>query len=62
MTFEVWMLALALVLLIEGAGPLFFPKKWQAYMSELAKSDQNLIRRIGGSLVTAGVVLMIIFS
>ncbi|MGI2260527.1 DUF2065 domain-containing protein [Shewanella sp. GXUN23E] len=62
MTFEVWMLALGLVLLIEGLGPAFFPAKWQAYLIELAESDQNVIRRIGGSLVTAGVVLMIIFS
>ncbi|MCF1426502.1 MAG: DUF2065 domain-containing protein [Shewanella sp.] len=62
MSFEVWMLALGLVMLIEGLGPAFFPAKWQTYLIELAKLDQNLIRRIGGSLVTAGVILMIIFS
>ncbi|BDM65823.1 hypothetical protein NFHSH190041_32750 [Shewanella sp. NFH-SH190041] len=62
MSFEVWMLALGIVLLLEGCGPLIFPEKWQAYLQELSRAQPNMLRRIGGALVTAGVVLLVIFS
>ncbi|MBR9727641.1 DUF2065 domain-containing protein [Shewanella intestini] len=62
MTLQTIMLALGLLLIVEGLGPLFFPEKWKMYLSELSKQNQNGLRRLGGSLFTAGVVLMIIFS
>ncbi|MBW3140525.1 DUF2065 domain-containing protein [Ferrimonas balearica] len=50
------------VMLIEGLGPLLFPRQWQAMMRELAGQDTAVLRRIGGALVTAGAVLLYIFS
>jgi uncharacterized protein YjeT (DUF2065 family) len=55
------MTAFGLVLIIEGLGPLLFPNKWQKYLFELSTQKQNVLRRLGGSLVTAGIVLLIIF-
>ncbi|WP_261390102.1 DUF2065 domain-containing protein [Ferrimonas balearica] len=49
-------------MLLEGLGPLLFPRQWQAMMRELAGQDVALLRRIGGALVSAGAVLLYIFS
>ncbi|MCE9679981.1 DUF2065 domain-containing protein [Shewanella sp. AS1] len=62
MSFQLIMLALALVLIIEGIGPLLFPNRWQAYLREISAQNQRVLQRLGGGLVTAGVVLLIIFS
>ncbi|CAD6365623.1 MULTISPECIES: DUF2065 domain-containing protein [Shewanella] len=62
MTFQLFMLAIALVLILEGVGPLLFPNKWRRYLSELSNQNQQVLRRMGGALVTAGVVILIIFS
>ncbi|PIW58744.1 DUF2065 domain-containing protein [Shewanella sp. CG12_big_fil_rev_8_21_14_0_65_47_15] len=62
MTFQLFMLAIALVLILEGVGPLLFPNKWRRYLNELSNQDQQVLRRIGGALVTAGAVILIIFS
>jgi uncharacterized protein YjeT (DUF2065 family) len=62
MTFQLFMLAIALVLILEGVGPLLFPNKWRRYLSELSNQNQQVLRRMGGALVTAGVVVLIIFS
>lgn len=62
MTFQIFMLAIALVLILEGVGPLLFPNKWRRYLNELSNQNQLVLRRIGGALVTAGAVILIIFS
>jgi uncharacterized protein YjeT (DUF2065 family) len=62
MTFQLFMLAIALVLILEGVGPLLFPNKWRRYLNELSNQNQQVLRRIGGALVTSGVVILIIFS
>lgn len=62
MTFQLFMLAIALVLILEGVGPLLFPNKWRRYLNELSNQNQQVLRRIGGALVTAGAVILIIFS
>ncbi|MGI2169661.1 DUF2065 domain-containing protein [Shewanella sp. MF05960] len=61
MSLQLLMTAFGLVLIIEGLGPLLFPHKWQKYLFELSTQKQNVLRRLGGSLVTAGIVLLIIF-
>ncbi|GGP78005.1 DUF2065 domain-containing protein [Shewanella ulleungensis] len=61
MSLQLLMTAFGLVLIIEGLGPLLFPNKWQKYLFELSTQKQNVLRRLGGSLVTAGIVLLIIF-
>lgn len=62
MSLTVWVLAIAIVLVIEGVGPLLFPFRYQKYLAELTKVNPNVFQRIGGSLVTAGVVLLLLFS
>lgn len=60
--FKVLMLALGIVLLIEGIGPLLFPNKWKRYLKEISEQNQNVLQRLGGALVTAGIVLLVIFA
>lgn len=62
MTLQLIMLALGIVLIIEGIGPLLFPNRWKAYLQEISNQNQQLLQRLGGALVTAGIVLLIIFS
>ncbi|ASJ98007.1 DUF2065 domain-containing protein [Shewanella insulae] len=62
MTFQLLMLVLAIVLIIEGIGPLLFPNRWRAYLQEISNQNQRVLQRLGGALVTAGVVILIIFS
>ncbi|QIR13527.1 DUF2065 domain-containing protein [Shewanella aestuarii] len=62
MSMQIFVTAIALVLIIEGIGPLLFPQKWKKYLLELSGQNQNVLRRLGGSLVTAGIVLLIIFQ
>jgi uncharacterized protein len=62
MEFQVLMLALGFVLVLEGIGPLLFPNKWRRYLQEISEQNQTVLRRLGGALVTAGIVLLVIFS
>ena len=62
MTLQVFMLAVALVLILEGVGPLLFPNKWRYYLNELSHQHQHIIQRFGGILVTVGIVMFIIFT
>jgi hypothetical protein len=62
MSLQLIMLVLAIVLIIEGIGPLLFPNRWQAYLKEISNQNQRVLQRLGGALVTAGVVILIIFS
>lgn len=48
--------ALAIVLVIEGIGPMLFPSKWQGYIRGLLDQPIEQLRTIGGILVTVGVV------
>ena len=62
MSLTIWMLAIGLVLIIEGIGPLFFPKHYQQYLAEILQMKPTTFQRIGGSLVTAGIVILFFFS
>ncbi|MCS5960569.1 DUF2065 family protein [Klebsiella pneumoniae subsp. pneumoniae] len=57
MNSTIW-LALALVLVLEGLGPAALSArpgaKWSASLSQL---PDNLLRRFGGGLVVAGIVI-----
>ena len=53
MTQAIWM-ALGLVLVVEGLGPLFSPRGWREMVSQLSQQNDNYLRRIGGCLVVAG--------
>lgn len=56
MNSTIW-LALALVLVLEGLGPMFYPKAWKKMISAMANLPDNILRRFGGGLVVAGVVV-----
>ncbi|MCL1139468.1 DUF2065 domain-containing protein [Shewanella pneumatophori] len=62
MSFELIMLTLGLVLIIEGIGPLLFPNRWRAYLKEISNQNQQVLRYIGACLVFVGGILLIIFS
>ncbi|MFB9137689.1 DUF2065 domain-containing protein [Vibrio sp. AK197] len=55
-------LALGLVLIAEGIGPLITPKGWRQMVAQLSAQPDNQLRRIGGCLVVAGVVMAWVFS
>ncbi|WP_334031435.1 DUF2065 domain-containing protein [Alteromonas sp. P256] len=54
--------ALALVLIIEGIGPLLFPNKWRNYLLQISQQPSNQLRQIGGVLVIFGTLLLLFFS
>ncbi len=61
MSKSIW-LAIGLVLIFEGIGPLVAPNGWRAMISQLSEQPNNQLRRIGGCLVVAGVVIAIMMS
>ena len=52
----VWM-AIGLVLVVEGLGPLLAPRGWREMVSQLSQQNDNTLRRIGGCLVVAGSII-----
>ena len=58
-----WLLpALALVLIVEGIGPLLFPNKWRNYLLQVSQQPSNQLRQMGGVLVIIGMLLLLYFS
>ncbi len=58
-----WLLpALALVLIVEGLGPLLFPNKWRRYLLQVSQQPSNQLRQIGGVLVVFGILLLLYFG
>ncbi|MGM3174422.1 DUF2065 domain-containing protein [Dickeya lacustris] len=56
MSASIW-LALGLVLIIEGLGPLLFPRLWRRMILTMAQLPDNILRRFGGAIVVAGCVI-----
>lgn len=56
---EVIFMAMALVLIIEGLGPMLFANKWQKFLLQISQQPVNQLRTMGGVLVTIGVVSLI---
>ena len=56
MNSTIW-LALALVLVLEGLGPLLYPRAWRRMVATMSQLPDNLLRRFGGGLVVAGIVI-----
>jgi uncharacterized protein YjeT (DUF2065 family) len=50
--------AFALVLIVEGLGPMLFPNKWQQFIQQLSQQPSNQLRTMGGVLVTIGIVCL----
>ncbi|GLT16345.1 hypothetical protein GCM10007938_01210 [Vibrio zhanjiangensis] len=60
MSNSLW-LAMGLVLIVEGLGPLIAPSGWRNMVRQLSEQQDNQLRRIGGCLVVAGVVIAYVF-
>ncbi|WP_413285311.1 DUF2065 domain-containing protein [Vibrio sp. MA40-2] len=58
MSNSIW-LAIGLVLIVEGLGPLISPRGWRSMVAQLSEQPDNNLRRIGGCLVVAGMVIAI---
>ncbi|MTD27597.1 DUF2065 domain-containing protein [Erwinia sorbitola] len=56
MNATVWM-ALGLVLVFEGLGPMLYPRIWRRMIIAMAHMPDGLLRRVGGGLVVAGSVI-----
>lgn len=54
---ETLLMALALVMILEGGGPLLFPNRWIQLMSKLSSMAPEGLRQIGVVLVSAGLIL-----
>lgn len=61
MSNSIW-LALGLVLVVEGLGPLLAPKGWRAMVAQLSEQPDSQLRRVGGCLVVAGAVIVFMVS
>lgn len=57
MTQSIW-LALAILMVLEGIGPLLFPKKWQRYLKNISEQEPESVRRIGGVCVVIGLCVL----
>ena len=51
------LLALGLVLVLEGLGPMLYPKAWHKMILAMTQLPDATLRRFGGGLVVAGVVI-----
>ncbi|EKS7428558.1 MULTISPECIES: DUF2065 domain-containing protein [Enterobacter] len=51
------LLALALVLVLEGLGPMLYPRAWKKMILAMTHLPENTLRRFGGALVVAGIVI-----
>ncbi|TRY33482.1 DUF2065 domain-containing protein [Aliiglaciecola sp. M165] len=52
-------MAFAIVLVIEGLGPMLFPKRWKNYILQISSQPTEQLRTIGGVMVTIGLVSLI---
>ncbi|MFD1804628.1 DUF2065 domain-containing protein [Mixta tenebrionis] len=57
----IWM-ALALVLVLEGLGPMLWPRLWRRMIATLTQLPDRLLQRFGGGLVVAGAVIYYMLS
>ncbi|GMM69511.1 DUF2065 domain-containing protein [Alteromonas sp. MTD1] len=58
-----WLLpVLAIVLIVEGIGPLLFPNKWRNYLLQVSQQPINQLRQMGGVLVIIGTLLLLYFN
>ncbi len=59
---QVLPVALALVLIIEGAMPFISPNRWRNMLAIVAQMDDRVIRNIGLGSMLLGVLLLYLFN
>lgn len=52
-------IAFSIVLVIEGIGPMLFPRRWKRYIYQIATQPNEQLRTIGGVMVTIGLVSLV---
>jgi len=57
---ELFWTSLALVLLLEGIGPLVFPTQWQNYLRRLSSEPISSVRQVG-AVLCGGALLIYLF-
>ncbi len=57
MSAKTFLLALSLLLIIEGLGPALVPEKWRRYLQEVARLAPGQLRTVGVVMILAGAVL-----
>ena len=58
MSWQVWVTALALVLLLEGFLPFVAPTKWKAWFGQVVHLSEGQIRFLGAMSLGAGLLLI----
>jgi len=61
MNATIWM-AVGLVLVLEGLGPMLFPQAWRKMIQAMTQLPDSTLRRFGGGLVVAGCVIYYMLS
>lgn len=56
MSWQTFLIACSIVAIIEGIGPMLFPRRWQNYIQQMSSKAPGQLQQIGGILVVAGVV------
>jgi len=59
---QVLPVALALVLIIEGAMPFISPNRWRNMLAIVAQMEDRVIRNIGLGSMLLGVVMLYLFN
>lgn len=55
-------LALGIVLIVEGLGPMIAPNGWRHMVAQLSQQPDNQLRRVGGCLVVTGIVIVFMLA
>ncbi len=55
-------LALGIVLIVEGLGPMIAPNGWRQMVAQLSQQPDNQLRRVGGCLVVTGIVIVLMLG
>lgn len=55
---KVFWLAVGLVLIFEGIGPMLFPNQWREILKSMSQASTHSMRRLGGCFVVAGAVII----
>ena len=59
---QTFLMALCLMMVLEGLGPLLFPSRWQKIMREIVSKDVASIRRLGMVSIVLGCLSLLLLG